>query len=215
MMIDHNILRVVVRGSQESIPGACGLKSVLQDDRRIADGPDLSKSVTVELSDRGLASRQSINLRLVQELDSNDHILVCGLSVFLRDLIQDAHRERHGVAGSPSRGTLKLTRIVEAVLAQWCTVKIYPDLEASLSRPSNGFVEIGCSSLDICISGVFLICPISDRYSNSVKACTCYLLEVCESDPCVPMVFEDCLGIGRFCTEGVLVDDRGIERSKD
>jgi hypothetical protein len=117
MMIDHNILRVVVRGSQESIPGACGLKSVLQDDRRIADGPDLSKSVTVELSDRGLASRQSINLRLVQELDSNDHILVCGLSVFLRDLIQDAHRERHGVAGSPSRGTLKLTGIVEAVLA--------------------------------------------------------------------------------------------------
>lgn len=60
-----------------------------------------------------------------------------------------------------------------------------------------------------------MICPISDRYSNGVEASASYLLEVCEGDPCVPMVFEDCLGIGRFCTEGVLVDDRGIEGRED
>lgn len=86
------------------------------------------------------------------------------------------------------------------------TVHVDRDLQARLSRPLDGSVEIIGSSLNVRVSFEFLEGPITDGDSHEVEAILGDLLKVAERDPGVPVISEHLLGFWDVLREGVLVN---------
>jgi hypothetical protein len=94
-------------------------------------------------------------------------------------------------------------------------MKIYPDLQTSLSGPVNRGIKIRCCTFDVWVTRIFLIRSITNWYSDGIETGSSNLLEVRYRHPCVPVALEDGFGIRNVFAERVLVNDRGVERLKE
>lgn len=133
VVVNGNVLRIVIRRSEEPIPGVRCLEAIVQDDNCVRHFANLAVAITIELRRDVFAQGRHVQRRLVQKLDTYDDVLELCLRVLLRyglHKVSDTaniyrslatyleHFERllHVVTGLPLRGVRSLTRIVISVL---------------------------------------------------------------------------------------------------
>lgn len=87
MMVNCDVLRVIVRWGQESIVGRWVAECVLQDDRGIGGLARVQVALAVEVVN--VADIEGGGKWLIEELDTNDDVLIGGLRVLRADGLQD------------------------------------------------------------------------------------------------------------------------------
>ncbi len=134
VVVDYDILSVVVRGAEKSVPGWRRGKAVVEHDRSIADFPNVVEALAVVLFGGGAAAGDVGEKGFVEELDCDDDILVGLDGVLVGNLGNHVVGEGGGVAGCPFGGAGSLTRIVKTVLREWCP---YEKISLMLPRSSS------------------------------------------------------------------------------
>lgn len=102
VMIDYDILRIVVRGSEKAIPCVWGFESIRYDDWGVGNFADLIEAVPVKLACNLLIHIIEVESRFIDELNANDDVLVLGLCISLRDGSKDLQGLLHGVTSLPT-----------------------------------------------------------------------------------------------------------------
>lgn len=124
VMVDDDVLSVIVRGTEESVPGLNRGKTIAEYDRGVADLADVVETVAIVLLGARAAARNVGEKGLIEQLDSDHHILVSWNGIFLGDLGDDVIGKAGCVAGRPFGGAGTLTGVVKAVLRERCSYKI-------------------------------------------------------------------------------------------
>lgn len=167
-------------------------------------------SVTVVLLGGVLATREFGDEGLIEEFNADDDIGVGIGGIFGGDDVEDGEGVGNRVARCPDWCREFVAGVVVAVLAAWCTVQVDPHLQACLTSPRDGQVNIIGGTLDVWVSIDFLVGPVADRDADRVESSALNALEVRERDPRVPVGFEDVTSIGDVLAKRPFVDYRPV-----
>ena len=155
MIDDHTLC---VGSNQRSIEGAGILEGILKNDRRITNHAHVAVGIFVVLYHGIKAPVNVVCQWLVQQLDSNNDVLVLLPSVLIGDPLDDGASIRDGVALIPANCAV-VSAVVEPILGARCSMKIDPNFQACLPSPANCIVDVLCGPLDIWIIEL-LVCPV-------------------------------------------------------
>jgi hypothetical protein len=208
VMVDRNILRIVVRRGEEAVPDIRRFKSIVQDDRSVGDLTDLAEAIAIELLCNVEAKILHVKGWLVQQLDSDDDVLVLSLGIFLRDGLEYLKCLQDGVASLPLWAVGALSRIIVSILRAWRAVEIDNDFESKASCPVHSSVDIYIRALNVR-RPESVIRPVANGDAHHIEARLLDFVEVLPSHEGVPVLPE--YAEGRILTkklpEGIFVDD--------
>ncbi len=121
VMVNDDVLSVVVRGSQEAVPGLDGGEAVAESNGGVADLADVIETVAIVLLG-GRATAGDIGEEgFVEQLNRDNNVLIGWNGIFLGDLRDDIVGEAGCVAGCPFGGAGPLTGVVKAILRKRCS----------------------------------------------------------------------------------------------
>jgi len=208
MVVNCDVLSAVVLRCEEAVVGAWWLESILEDnDTVLGEGSLIAVAIAVELFDGAKVQARVERRGLIEQLDTNDDIIVGGCAVFGLHIFENVEGSLNGVALSPCQDTT-LAGVVKAVLRAGRTVQVDHDLETGLSRPADGLVEVWSRAGDERSAAV-VVGPVADGNADDVETGVGNLLEIGQSSPGLPVVLEDLLRglVTKLLAKGVFVDD--------
>jgi len=190
VMVNGNVLRIVVGWSEEAVISVWRVERIVEDDSGVADYPYVPVSVTPKLFQH--VHIQLPAHRLVQQLDTDDHVLVLLLSILVRNCAQHIQGTLDGIILAESQGVrvLSFSRVVESVLRAGRTVQVNEDFKTSTSCPVDSSIDVLCGALYVWRACV-VVGPKANWYPDEVEARRSNLLEVAECCPCVPMLAQN------------------------
>lgn len=115
VVVDHDVVRVVVRGSQEAVESVSLLETVVEhEDTGLRERALVAECIAVELA--GDVGVESGIEGLVEGFDRGDDVVVLRIRVFLLNLLENGQCAVDGVSLLPTGFRHLLARVVEAVL---------------------------------------------------------------------------------------------------
>ena len=187
MVVDCDVLGVVVGRSEKPVPLIGSLKSIVEDDGRIGYVADLTVAVAIKLL-RGVETQVvKVQRRLVEELDTNNDVLVLALRILLRDGPEYLECSLHSVASLPLRAVHSLSRVVVPILTPRCTVKVNYHPQIETPRPIDGCIDVDSRARDVWRAEC-IVRPVADRDSDDVESRLFDLVEVLPPHKRIPVV---------------------------